>query len=40
MPVISDDGSGNICYIVNYPIVNDDGLPIHATQKSMYEREN
>ena len=40
MPVISDDGSGNICYIVNYPLVNDDGLPIHATQKSMYEREN
>lgn len=37
MPVLSDDASGNIRHIVNYPIINEDGLPIQATQKSMYE---
>ena len=37
MPVLADDSSGNIRHIVNYPIINEDALPIHATQKSMYE---
>ena len=39
MPVLADDGSGSIRYIVNYPIINHDGPPIHATHKSMYETE-
>ena len=39
MPVLNDNGSGIVRYIVNYPEVNEDGLPIRSTQRSMYETE-
>ena len=36
MPVLSNE-DGTIRYLVNYPNLTEEGLPIHATQKSMYE---